>query len=146
MSFDASTGALWAGDVGQGAVEEIDLITRGANYGWSRVEGDRCFKPTTNCDRAGLTAPVTSYGHESGRCSIVGGMVYRGAKVPEIASAYVYGDTCSGEVWAINAAQPGTPVLIASGVKTLTSFGVDAEGEITALAFDQPIRRLTSPR
>jgi len=146
MSFDAPTGALWAGDVGQGAVEEIDVITRGWNYGWNRMEGDRCFRPANDCDRTGLALPVVSYGHENGRCSIVGGMVYRGTKVPEIANAYVYGDTCSGEVRAVNAAQPGAPVLIASGLKTLSSFGVDAEGEITALTFGQPIRRLTSPR
>ena len=144
MAFDAATGALWVGDVGQGAVEEIDIATRGGNFGWSITEGDRCYKPSSNCDRTGLVAPVTAYGHDGGRCSVVGGMVYRGSKVPEIAGSYVYGDTCSGELWAINAASPQTPVLIASGVKNMTSFGLDAEGEITVLSFGQPIRRLAS--
>lgn len=144
MSFDATTGALWVGDVGQNAAEEIDLVMKGGNFGWNITEGDRCYKPSSNCDRTGLVTPVTSYSHEGGRCSVVGGMVYRGAKVPEILGSYVYGDTCSGEIWAINAASPQAPVLIANGVKNMTSFGLDAEGEITVLSFGQPIRRLTS--
>ncbi len=144
MSFDATTGALWVGDVGQNAAEEIDLVTKGGNFGWSITEGDRCYKPSSNCDRTGLVAPITSYGHEGGRCSVVGGMVYRGTTVPEILGSYVYGDTCSGEIWAINAARPQAPLLIANGVKNMTSFGLDAEAEITVLSFGQPIRRLTS--
>jgi len=144
MAFDTATGALWVGDVGQGAVEEIDIATKGGNFGWNTTEGDRCHKPSSNCDRTGLVAPVASYSHEGGRCSVVGGMVYRGTKVPEILGSYVYGDTCSGEIWAINAASPQQPVLIANGVKNMTSFGLDAEGEITVLSFGQPIRRLAS--
>ena len=142
MSFDAATGALWVGDVGQGEVEEISVVTKGGNFGWSRVEGDRCYKPGTNCDRSGLTDPVVVYRHESGRCSVVGGSVYRGTRIPAIAGAYVYGDTCSGEIWAVSAHDPRNPVLIASGVRNMTSFGVDADGEPTVLGFGQPIRRL----
>jgi len=144
MSFDPATGALWVGDVGQNAVEEVSVVTRGGNFGWNVVEGDRCFKPSSNCDRTGMTPPEAVYNHDNGRCSIVGGYVYRGTAVPEIAGAYVYGDTCSGEIWAINARSPGTPILIASGVKNMTSFGLDAAGEIVVLAFGQPIRRLAT--
>jgi glucose/arabinose dehydrogenase len=145
MSFDPATGALWVGDVGQGAVEEIDIVTRGGNFGWGVVEGDRCYKPATGCNREGMTPPVAVYGHDNGRCSVVGGFVYRGSRVPEIAGAYVYGDTCSGEIWAVNAAAPKAPVRIASGVRNMTSFGLDAAGEITVLGFGQPIRRLATP-
>ncbi|MGE3857833.1 MAG: sorbosone dehydrogenase family protein [Dehalococcoidia bacterium] len=145
MAFDPATGALWAGDVGQGAVEEIDLIRSGGNYGWNIMEGDRCYRPSSGCDRGGLIAPVVTYAHESGRCSIVGGYVYHGSAVPEIAGAYVYGDTCSGEIWAVNAASPGTPVRIATGARNMTSFGLDAAGEVLVLTFGQPIRRLVSP-
>ena len=144
MSFDSATGALWVGDVGQNAVEEVSVVTRGGNFGWNVVEGDRCFKPSSNCDRTGITPPVAVYNHDNGRCSIVGGYVYRGSAVPEIAGAYVYGDTCSGEIWAVNASSPGTPILIASGVKNMTSFGLDAAGEIVVLSFGQPIRRLAT--
>ncbi len=151
MSFDAATGTLWVGDVGQNAVEEIDRATRGGNFGWNVTEGDSCYRPTEGCERTGFVPPVVTYTHGGGRCSIVGGPVYRGTRVPEISGAYIYGDTCSGEVWAISAAptgqagQPATPVLIASGVRTLSSFGVDANGEVTLLSFGQPIRRITSP-
>ena len=144
MSFDSATGWLWAGDVGQDAVEEIDVIGRGANFGWNVVEGDRCYRPSTGCDRTGFTPPVIAYAHAEGRCSIVGGVVYRGARVPEIAGAYLYGDTCSGEVWAVNAANPRNPVRIATGARALASFGIDADGEVTLLAFGQSIRRITS--
>ena len=144
MAFDPATGALWAGDVGQGAAEEVDVIRRGANYGWNVVEGDRCYRPSTGCDRTGFTAPVLSYDHSGARCSITGGVVYRGSRVPEIAGAYLYADICSGEVWAIRADAPGTPVRVAS-VTNLTSFGVDAAGEVIATVFNQPLRRLVSP-
>ena len=145
MAFDPVGGALWAGDVGQGAVEEVDIVQRGANYGWSVVEGGSCYKPASGCDRTGLTSPVLTYDHAGGRCSITGGYVYRGTKVPEIAGAYIYGDLCSGEIWAVRADSPGTPVRIASGPKSLTSFGIDPAGELYVLAIGQPIRRLVSP-
>jgi glucose/arabinose dehydrogenase len=145
MSFDAATGALWVGDVGQGAVEEISVVTRGGNFGWNVVEGDRCYKPSSGCDRTGFIPPVVVYGQDNGRCSVVGGSVYRGTRVPQITGSYVYGDTCSGEMWAVNAAAPGTPVRIASGVRNMTSFGLDAAGEIVVLSFGQPVRRLAAP-
>ena len=127
---------------GQGAVEEISAVTRGGNFGWNVVEGDRCYKPSSGCDRSGMTPPVAVYGHDNGRCSVVGGSVYRGQRVPEIAGAYVYGDTCSGEIWAVSAAAPKTPVRIASGVRNMTSFALDPSGEVLVLGFGQPIRRL----
>ena len=144
MAFDPTTGGLWAGDVGQNAVEEIDVMAGGGNFGWNIVEGDRCHRPSSGCDRTGLTPPVLVYTHVEGRCSVVGGVVYRGSRVPEIAGAYLYGDTCSGEVWAVNADNPRSPVRIASGVPGLSSFGVDADGEVVLLAFGQPIRRIAS--
>ncbi|MSQ31157.1 MAG: glucose sorbosone dehydrogenase [Dehalococcoidia bacterium] len=144
MAFDQATGALWTGDVGQGEIEEVDVIRRGANYGWNVVEGDRCYRPSTGCDRTGFTPPVATYDHGGGRCSITGGVVYRGTRAPEIAGAYLYADLCSGEVWAVRADPPGTPVRIAS-VSNLTSFGLDAAGEVVVASFNQLLRRLVSP-
>ena len=145
MAFDPASGALWAGDVGQGAAEEIDLVQRGGNYGWNITEGDRCYRPSSGCSRTGLTAPVAAYDHSNGRCSVTGGFVYRGTLVPEIAGAYVYADYCSGEVWAIRADAPGTPVTIATGAKQITSFGIDANGELYVLSQGQPIRQIVRP-
>ena len=79
-SFDRSTKQLWAADVGQGAIEEIDVITNGANYGWRVYEGNQCTNNDASlCTPANYTAPVFQYGHAAGRCSITGGYVYRGA-------------------------------------------------------------------
>ncbi|MEX0771394.1 MAG: PQQ-dependent sugar dehydrogenase, partial [Balneolaceae bacterium] len=75
FSFDAETGRLWTGDVGQNAYEEIDVVENGGNYGWNIMEGNHCFEPSTGCDREGLELPVWDYSQESGDKSITGGFV-----------------------------------------------------------------------
>ncbi|MSQ42550.1 MAG: hypothetical protein EXR65_05920 [Dehalococcoidia bacterium] len=86
-----------------------------------------------------------TYDHGDGRCSLTGGVVYRGTRVPEIAGAYLYGDFCTGEVWAVSADRPESPVRIASSVPNLASIAVDAAGEVYLLAFGQPLRQIVSP-
>ena len=144
MAFDPESGRLWVADVGQNAVEEIDIVVRGGNYGWNVTEGDRCFRPSTNCPTEGLSFPVATYTHSFG-CSVSGGIVYRGTRVPEISGAYIYGDFCSGRVWAISADdwQSG-PVLIAEA-PGMTSFGTDAAGRVYLLPDGGPIYELVSP-
>ena len=90
-SFDPPTGDLWLGDVGQGAFEEIDLIVRGANYGWDIREGFECAGGGTNCSSAGFTNPVAAYGRSIG-FSITGGYVYRGTQATELTGRYIFGD------------------------------------------------------
>lgn len=144
MAFDPDSGRLWVADVGQGAVEEIDIVSRGGNYGWNITEGDRCFRPSSNCPIEGLRFPVATYTHSLG-CSVSGGIVYRGTRVPEISGAYIYGDFCSGRVWAISAdAWQSGPVLIAEG-RGMTSFGADAAGRVYLLPGSGPIYELVSP-
>ncbi|HFE44082.1 MAG TPA: hypothetical protein ENJ18_01125, partial [Nannocystis exedens] len=101
MSFDPETGWLYAADVGQGQWEEVDIISGGADYGWSAMEGNHCFNEM--CDESagpnqanadGLIAPLTEYNHSQGRCSITGGAVYRGCEVPAWSGRYFYGDYC----------------------------------------------------
>ena len=80
FSFDRATGDLYAGDVGQGAVEEIDIVTLGGNYGWRVWEGSTCTgNDPSLCSAAGFEFPIAEYGHTGGRCSVIGGYVYRGA-------------------------------------------------------------------
>ena len=69
MSFDRLTHALWAGDVGQGNWEEVDLIERGNNYGWRRMEGTACYNPDTDCDDGTFTPPVALYDHSNAACA-----------------------------------------------------------------------------
>jgi len=78
MAFDAGTGSLWVGDVGQNAVEEISVVSRGGNYGWDIVEGNICHEPSSGCSSDGLTAPWATYKHTNGRCSVTGGVVWGG--------------------------------------------------------------------
>ena len=145
MAFDPQTGALWVGDVGQSSAEEITVVARGENHGWDIVEGELCHEPASNCDRSGLTAPRATYGHSNGRCSVSGGVVYRGGQVPELANSYVYGDFCSGEVWAVPADGSQGPVVVATSLGNVSSFGTDASGEVYVLRFGQPIVKLRSP-
>ena len=130
MSFDRLTHALWAGDVGQERYEEIDLIERGKNYGWRRMEGTACFNPSSNCDDGTLTSPLAAYGHADG-CAVVGGYVYRGSNLSELYGAYVYGDYCSGKFWELR--WDGTDAvtqLIADTNVSPSSFGEDRDGEL----------------
>lgn len=140
MAFDSATGALWVGDVGQGDVEEVDIVTRGGNYGWNRLEGRDCYSPPSGCSTQGTTLPVASYRHDRG-CSITGGVVYRGSAIPELRGHYLYGDFCSGRIWALPA-DGGTPVEVGrSG--SVSSFGVGPDGEVYVLGFGDAIHRVT---
>jgi glucose/arabinose dehydrogenase len=98
-SFDRLTGELWLGDVGQSALEEIDIIDRGGNYGWPFYEGTRCNTqaPVVDCGFAGLP-PVTEYPRSEGQ-SVTGGYVYRGTEIPELVGVYVYADFLSGNLF-----------------------------------------------
>lgn len=131
MSFDPATGLLWAGDVGQGALEEIDVVENGGNYGWPVWEGDRCFRPPT-CPEEGFVFPVATYGRDEG-VSVTGGYVYRGAALPELDGVYLYADYGTGRLWGLfpDGADAWTArVLIANTGLNVGSFARDADGEL----------------
>ena len=145
FTFDRLTGDLWAGDVGQNRYEEIDVVRPGANYGWNVMEGDECFRPMEGCDRTGLEQPIAVYGRDGG-CSVTGGYVYRGARLPSLYGAYVYGDFCSGKIWALryeDGAVTEHIELVDSGL-SISSFGEDRQGELYILSFDDRIYRFVS--
>ena len=142
FSFDRETGDLWAGDVGQDRYEEVDIITPGANYGWNVMEASHCYRVSRGCDQANLAPPVIEYGSDG--CSITGGYVYRGSLLPSLLGAYVYGDFCSGKIWALR--HDGTRVtehmqVVDSGL-SISSFGEDRLGEILVVSLDGGIYRL----
>lgn len=142
FAFDLPTGALWAADVGQGKWEEVDRIVSGANYGWNIMEGAHCYKPSTGCDESGLRLPRAEYGHDLG-CSITGGYVYRGRAMPELDGWYVYGDYCSGRVWAVNTADDASPpVQLTQTDASITSFFRDRQGELYLVTFNNEVQRL----
>jgi glucose/arabinose dehydrogenase len=138
-SIDPATGTLWIGDVGQDKWEEIDTAPAGSaglDFGWRRWEGRHCYNPSTGCDPAGVTMPVAEYGHDQG-CAVIGGVVYHGAAIPALRGAYLFGDYCSGNLWAIDAtaaeqalANEQTPVkLLATGL-AISSINTDESGEV----------------
>lgn len=138
FSFDRETGELWVGDVGHRRREEIDLVLPGANLGWNILEGSLCLS-TPGCDRSGLTPPVLDYERAGGNCSVTGGFVYRGEMIPSLNGAYVYGDFCSGRVWALrfDGGAVTENKLIATVDGSVSSFAVDSDGEIYVLTYDQ---------
>jgi uncharacterized repeat protein (TIGR03806 family) len=142
MSFDRLNGDLWAGDVGQGAVEEIDRIVRGGNYGWRVYEGGRSNLNRDNLPPTDFVPPVHSYMHDEG-LSVTGGYVYRGSAVTALYGAYVYADWVSGRIWALvhDGVQAVSNTRIATTVNP-ASFGEDEAGELYVCCFDGHIRRL----
>lgn len=141
FSFDRKTGALWVGDVGQESWEEVDHIRRGGNYGWNVMEGSHCYAASP-CDRSGKILPRAEYSHSFG-CSITGGYVYRGKAMPQLQGWFIYGDYCSGRVWAVNTQGRGRPVEIASAGANITSWGELPSGELVAVTFGGGLLRLT---
>jgi len=143
FSFDAVTGWLWAGDVGQNRVEEIDIIEEGKNYGWNVMEGSLCYNPSQNCNQTGLQPPILTYGHDLG-ISITGGFVYRGSRLLGLTGWYVYGDFGSGRIWALEYGGVNPPVnkeLVNTDL-SITSFGLDEDNELYVCDFGGKIHRL----
>jgi hypothetical protein len=142
FSFDRATGDLYAGDVGQGAVEEINIVRNGGNYGWRIWEGSTCTGNDRNlCGTAGFEFPIAEYGHTGGRCAVIGGYVYRGAAATLPAGSYVYGDLCTGEIFLFESGSPR--VLLGSGL-SLSSFGEDEAGEIYVVSTGGSVARLVN--
>lgn len=147
FSFDDSTGDLWAGDVGQGAWEEIDLVVSGGNYGWNIKEGDHCYSPPSGCDETGLVDPVIEYGRSEGH-TVSGGYVYRGALLPALSGNYIYGDWYNGRVWAFDpsAGSPET-TLLADTNHQIVSFAQDSDLELYVVDYSSSggVYRLVPP-
>lgn len=139
-SFDRLTGDLWLADVGQNTYEEVNYVPAeqkgypdgGLNFGWPIMEGTHCFPDSAGCDPAGLVMPVADYTHAEGGCSITGGYVYRGTQYPALDGVYLFGDYCSGFIWALHANEDGAwrrDRVLQSGL-AISSFGEDEAGEL----------------
>ena len=150
FSFDVGLNEMWIGDVGQDAAEEIDRIRvepdeRPKNLGWGPFEGTtRVRRGGNRLQRGELVWPVAAYPHKRGRCSVTGGLVYRGSEVPALAGRYVFGDFCSGELWSLRP-KPGEGAedlrLERARVPQLTHIGADERGELLLAASSGTIYR-----
>jgi glucose/arabinose dehydrogenase len=135
FSFDTVTGRLWAGDVGQNAWEEIDLVEVGENYGWNEREGAHCFDPASGCADT-FRDPHTEYGHSRGQ-SVTGGYVYRGADVPDLVGWYVFGDFISGSIFAVaeNSTEGVSSETLLDTDLMIVAFAQDIDGEVYLLNY-----------
>jgi glucose/arabinose dehydrogenase len=128
FAFDSTSGELYIADVGQLLWEEVNRVPAGQggqNYGWNVMEGAHCFD-APNCSQAGLTLPIYEYDHGDG-CSITGGHVYRGTAIPDVIGHYFFADFCEG--WVGDLGQ-------------ITSFGVDASGELYIVTANGRVYRI----
>jgi uncharacterized protein (TIGR03437 family) len=134
FSFDRTTGSLYAGDVGEDAKEEIDLIQRGGNYGWRVYEGRECtgLGPAP-CPSEVFTPPVHEYDHSNGHCAVIGGYVYRGTQGTFPGGSYIFGDYCTGEIFMYNFNTNTATMLVDSDLE-LVSFGEDEAGELYVIS------------
>jgi glucose/arabinose dehydrogenase len=155
------SGGLIVGDVGQDAVEEIDLLTaadRGGNFGWPFREGTHVFRQGT--PPAGLTDPVTEYLHGNGPrqgSTVIGGYVYRGP-IASLRDRYVFADFIDGNIWTVPAALLVRGQILSSArferrnpdfapetgtIDQIVSFGEDEAGNLYIVDLDGDIFEVT---
>lgn len=161
FSFDPLSQDLYLADPSEQGQEEVNFLPAGspggANFGWSIMEGERCFKPSTGCDPSGLVGPVATYpwGGPEGDCSVIGGSVYRGRAIPDLDGRYLLGDFCSGRIRSLgrDAAGRWELRLEADTELNIASFGSRPDGELYLLDFSgggiyrlQPASGSSSPK
>jgi glucose/arabinose dehydrogenase len=143
-SFDALTGKLYVGDVGQKAREEIDIIQKGKNYGWNIMEGNICTPGVNpNCQRNGLELPILDYGRTEGT-AVIGGYVYRGDEIPSLCGVYVYGDFGNGRIWGLryNGKSVTEQHLLLETHLQISSFGEDENHGLYVIDYNGEVLKL----
>ena len=134
IAFDKQTGYLWAGDVGQELWEEVIVIKKGGNYGWSNREGSHAFGNRASVEGVSIPLePIWEYDHQIGK-SITGGRVYRSSRVPQLNGKYLYADYVTGSIWALTFdAASGKAVrneqVVPESIPVL-AFGQDQNGDV----------------
>jgi glucose/arabinose dehydrogenase len=153
FSIDEATRMIYIADVGHADQEEVNVVPiddgGGYNFGWSDVEGTRCFHAQP-CDLELYTSPAITYLHDEG-CSVTGGYVYRGSEIPELDGTYFYSDWCSQwirsfkfESGTITDETDWTEELGTIG--QINSFGVGGDGELYLVTHDGTVAKLTARR
>jgi hypothetical protein len=110
------------------------------------MEGLHCFNPATGCNMSGLILPIVEYDHSEGN-AVIGGYVYHGATIPQLAGSYVFGDFGSGTIWRLTEAPAGTwtrTKLLATG-RNISSFGQDSSGELYVLDYSGSVLKIVPP-
>jgi glucose/arabinose dehydrogenase len=144
FSFERGGTRLFCGDVGQDSFEEVDLITKGGNFGWHVMEGAHCFNPSSGCDMSNKILPIAEYSHSEG-IAIIGGYVYKGSAISSLANAYIFADL-TGKIWSLTEGPSNvwTRTLLLSTGRTISSFGQDAAGEVYVVDLGGSVLNLVS--
>jgi len=142
FSIDPATGQIWCGDVGQGAREEVDIIQKGANYGWAfreaTINGPKSGSAPANFDTLYHTPPIYNYDRNTANFngfSITGGIVYRGTRIGSLTGKYIFGDYGSGNIWSLqqNGTNPPTVERLA-GQSGIVAFAPDPSNQDVLIA------------
>ncbi len=144
LTLDPVSGKMYLGDIGQSTREEIDIVEKGGNYQWAYREGSTTTEhsrpmpsPLIGTDKP----PLYDYGRGNFDTCVIGGYVYRGSQMPELIGKYIFGDNTSGRIWSLtdNGTNNAPTVVYLCNIPPgndytgLSSFGLDASGEIYAL-------------
>jgi hypothetical protein len=156
FSIDPVEGLIYVADVGHADQEEVNVVPineGGFNFGWSDVEGTRCFH-VQDCDLSLYTQPVLTYLHGSEAdqgCSLTGGFVYRGNEIPELHGTYFYSDWCTQWIKSfkyvdgqVTEEKDWTSEVGAVG--QINSFGVRGDGELFVVTDDGKVAKFTANR
>jgi len=144
FSFDRATGDMYLADVGQNLLEEVNFqradSSGGENYGWNVWEGTNLF---AGGNASGHVQPAFEYSHALG-CSVTGGYVYRGSAIPQLEAVYLFGDYCTGRMWAMyrDADLNWQTDEFANTGWAISSFGEDENGEIYVVDYSGTIYRI----
>jgi glucose/arabinose dehydrogenase len=131
ITVDRKTGDVWVGQNGQDLWEQAYLVKKGANYGWSVVEGGHPFYPNRKAGPHPIQKPTVDHPHSEFR-SLTGGIVYYGKKHPDLTGAYIYGDWSSGRIWGVKVKEGKIEWNreLADTTLQVTGFGTDSHGEL----------------
>ncbi len=148
FTWDPLNGNMWLADVGYNTREEINLVTKGGNYGWVFMEGTLPRKGTPP-PGADLIPPVYEYDHGSGPYqgnAIIGGFVYRGSSYPSLYGKYIFADHLSGNVWTMTTDASPPVVQRIAGESGITCFALDPSGDSILMSDlgDGVVRRLVA--
>jgi glucose/arabinose dehydrogenase len=152
FDIDPRRNLLFVADVGEYAFEEINVISldrAGRNFGWAVREGDECFAGrSAECTAKGFVDPVMTYEHGGDSCAVVGGVVYRGQAMPELGGRFLYADFCDGRIRSFRYNRRGKAVERrdwseqVGRLPLLTSFGMDADGELYVTSAEGTVHRV----
>ncbi|MFB0947054.1 MAG: PQQ-dependent sugar dehydrogenase [Spirosomataceae bacterium] len=128
MSIDSKTESLWVADVGHYAIEEINIVQKGGNYGWNYMEGNKPFRGVIDSIKTSFIKPIYTYKHGLEGFSVTGGFVYRGTALQSLQNKYIYGDYVRGVVWALDySKKPIRNILIAEEAGNISSFALSSD-------------------